>query len=311
MHIEPKAIARASGALRARVAIWIGAAIMAIAAAASAATLDRIRESGEIKLGYYADANPFSFSAGTSKADGYGMALCNHVTEAIQHRLGIALLGADVVSVPFDPRFRQLLDGKIDILCTPVSVTLNRRKDVSFSIPVFPGGVRAVVSYDAPAALREALSEAPASRVVWRGSPAAKVLDQATFGVVQGTAAKTLLSRRLATFQVGAKLVPLPDYRAGLQQVFDKKIDVFFGDRALILGAMNSETRHSVKVLDRRLTHEPFALALPRGDEDFRLLVDAALSDLYRSEEFRALHLQWFDEFDDATRTFFQWTALE
>lgn len=311
MHIEPNANSPASRALLARAAALVGAAMMAIAGAASAGVLDRIRESGEIRLGYYADANPFSFSAGASKADGYGMALCNQVAEAIQHEFGIRLLGIDVVSVPFDPRFKQILDGKIDILCTPVSVTLNRRKDISFSIPVFPGGVRAVVSYDASAGLREALSEAPSSRVVWRGSPAAKVLDTATFGVVQDTAAKILLSRRLATFQVGAKLVPLPDYRAGLQQVSDKKVDVFFGDRALILGAMNSETRTSVKILERRLTHEPFALALPRGDEDFRLAVDEALSKLFRSDKFRDLYLKWFDEFDDATRTFFLWTALE
>jgi len=36
-------------------------------------------------------------------------------------------------------------------------------------------------------------------------------------------------------------------------------------------------------VSERQFTFEPYALALARGDDDFRLLVDTTLSALYRS----------------------------
>ena len=36
-------------------------------------------------------------------------------------------------------------------------------------------------------------------------------------------------------------------------------------------------------VSERQFTFEPYALALARGDDDFRLLVDATLSELYGS----------------------------
>jgi ABC-type amino acid transport substrate-binding protein len=45
---------------------------------------------------------------------------------------------------------------------------------------------------------------------------------------------------------------------------------------------------------DNYLTVEPYALALPRGDEDFRLAVDRALSHIYRDGEIAAIFSQTF-----------------
>jgi len=39
----------------------------------------------------------------------------------------------------------------------------------------------------------------------------------------------------------------------------------------------------SVRLADEFLTLEPYALALPRGDSELRLLVDRTISRLYRS----------------------------
>ena len=63
-------------------------------------------------------------------------------------------------------------------------------------------------------------------------------------------------------------------------------------------------------MLDRLFTYEPLALALPRGDEDFRLLVDRALSAIYRSGEIGDLYAGWFGEPDEAALTFFRLHTL-
>ena len=89
-----------------------------------------------------------------------------------------------------------------------------------------------------------------------------------------------------------------------------RDVDVFFGDRSLVLGAMDDAARDELVVLDRLFTHEPFALALPRGDDDFRLVVDRTLSGLYASNAFAGLYEQWFGEYDANTRTFFLWNTL-
>ena len=63
-------------------------------------------------------------------------------------------------------------------------------------------------------------------------------------------------------------------------------------------------------LLDRRFTNEPVALVLPRGDEDFRLVVDQKLSQTIRSDSFRGLYARWFGEFDQSTARFFRDTVL-
>jgi ABC-type amino acid transport substrate-binding protein len=60
---------------------------------------------------------------------------------------------------------------------------------------------------------------------------------------------------------------------------------------------------------DRLFTREPYALALGRNDDDFRLLVDRSLSQLYPTNGFRDVYKKWFGEFDEATRTFFLWNT--
>ena len=58
----------------------------------------------------------------------------------------------------------------------------------------------------------------------------------------------------------------------------------------LLDAAKRSPSPRDLVVLDRRFTVEPIALAMRRGDEDFRLLVDRALSQLLASDAFRTLY---------------------
>jgi polar amino acid transport system substrate-binding protein len=278
---------------------------------ASAATLDRIKETGHIKLGYLVDARPFTFRSETGGVEGYGAALCQHIADQVKTQLSLSDLSIDWVPVTGESRLSDVQQGNVDLMCTPAAVTLSRRQDVSFSIPVFPAGVRAVLRADAPTALRDALSETPSTKPVWRGSPAAKVLEKTTFAVVSGTTTEEWLKGGLKKFQIDAKVVTVPDFRSGLKQLQDGKAQVFFGDRAVVLGAMDGASSKDFLILDRMLTREPASFALARSDEDFRLLVDRTLSQLYPSTGFRDLYTKWIGKFDQGASTFFQWNTVE
>lgn len=78
----------------------------------------------------------------------------------------------------------------------------------------------------------------------------------------------------------------------------------------LLDAAARSAEPAKLMVLDRRFTQEPLALALGRGDEDFRLFVDRALSKLYRSLELSAIYAKWFRTPDANALTFYQWMAV-
>ena len=107
---------------------------------AAAATLDRIRESGSIKLGYLADARPFSYRNEAGAAEGYAVALCQQVADQVKKGLALPSLRVDWVPVTPDDRLSDVQQGNVDLLCAPTSATLARRQDVSFSIPIFAGG---------------------------------------------------------------------------------------------------------------------------------------------------------------------------
>lgn len=284
------------------------------AIAAEPSALERIKQTGQIRLGYMPNLRPFTYRLEEgSQPQGYMIELCNRVVESLKAQQQIGSLRTEWVPVTLAGRFQDVRGGRIDLLCSPSSVTPEARQEVSFSTAVFPAGVRAVLRSDAPEALRNALAEEPTQRVVWRGSPAAKLLEKTSFATVSGTVTEKWLARRLTTFQVDAKTVSVPSYREGLQQVVNRNVSVFFGERSLVystLEGMDPKVRQNLMIIERLFTREPVAIALPRSDEDLRLAVDVALSEIYKSENFGQLYSNYFGTYDANAQAFFQWNTL-
>ncbi len=292
-------------------AIFAAFCVALAALPATAQTIDRVKAAGRINLGYLPDALPFTVRTAAGGApEGYSVELCKQIVDRLKTRLSAPQLAVQWVPVTADNRLREVQQGRVDLLCSPTSVTIARRQEVAFSIPVFASGNRAVVRADAPPALRQAFSDGPNARPVWRGSPAAKVLEKLKFAVVAGTTTENWLKARRTSLNVDAEIETVPDYRAGLAKVLNHEVDVFFGERTLVLGAMDDAARANLVILDRLFTHESGGLALARGDDDFRTAVDAALSEIYASTGFQNLYAQWFGAFDERTRTFVEWNTL-
>jgi ABC-type amino acid transport substrate-binding protein len=100
-------------------------------------------------------------------------------------------------------------------------------------------------------------------------------------------------------------------YDAGVRLVLDRKSDVFLGERAVLMdAARRNPSARDLLFINRLFTFEPLALAMRRGDDDFRLLVDRALSRIYRSGAIGAMYTNAFGEPDENAVTFFRWNAL-
>ena len=147
----------------------VGIVSVAALSGATAATLDRVRDSGQIRFGYFADAKPFT-SGDAGNVEGYAARICQRIADHVKGELGLASLSVQWVQLDHDAALDAVTGGQVDALCTPTAVTIGRRKAVSYSIPVFPGGAHAVVRKDAAAALKSALAEAKPPKPVWRGS---------------------------------------------------------------------------------------------------------------------------------------------
>lgn len=300
---------------RTRTAVSLIAALIALAAFAgpvsAAGTLDKIRQSGKIALGYRAEAQPFSYRDDQGNPAGYSVALCQAIADGLKTDLGLANLSIEWVPVTIDDRFSAVQQGKVDLLCSAETETLSQRKEVSFSLPVYPSGIGALLAADTPPELQEILEKgSPPTKPIWRGSPARTLLEAQTFSVVANTRAVDWLRERADAFDIDAKIVPVDSYDAGVQRLLDGTSDVLFGEATLLAAAKRSPGARDLTLLDRRFTNEPIALVLARGDEDFRLAVDQKLSQLMRSDSFRSLYSRWFGEFDQSTARFFRDTIL-
>jgi len=242
---------------------------------ASADTLDRIRKDHAIRIAYRPDAPPFSYENTPGKPGGFVVGLCQAVAKRIATQMGLPPLQVDYVSVTADNRFEAIQQGKADLLCEPTSSTLSRRKLVDFSVTTFVDGASLIITADGPQNLQ--------------------ALAGRTIGVLGGTTTEQTLRKSLADAGITADVIPAKSHAEGLALLDDRKISGYFADRSILLVlAANSKAPDRLRLADNYLTIETYALALPRGDDDFRLEVDRALSGIYGSGEIITILQQTF-----------------
>ena len=271
-------------------------------------TLERIKGEELVRFGFRTDAPPFS-SLVDGAPGGFSIDLCALVAGAIKDVTELKVFTAKLTPVGTGQRFDAIVNGDIDILCGATTATLDRREKVSFSIPIFITGVAAVVRRDAPGPLRDALIESsPASL-----SPAvvADALKGLRIGVRRDTTAESWLLEGPLKGIEGAQIVPIDIHDTGIERVLAGEIDVYFADQAILSGQVRSSgSAAELAISQRTFTHEPYALALPRGDEDFRLIIDRALSHLYRTGAILKLFERHFGQPDASVKLFYLMSAL-
>jgi ABC-type amino acid transport substrate-binding protein len=234
-----------------------------LAAGAQAQTLERVRESGTFKIGYRTDAAPFAYQDELDEAVGYSVDLCRAVAINVKQALGLADIKLAYVPVSTEDRFQAVQDGRIDILCGATTQTLSRRRLVDFSLFTFIDGAGVMLHRDGPED--------------FEGLAGKKV------GVRGATTTEQALRNTLAKLSLDAEVVTVGSHDDGLAKLEAGEIQAYFADRAILLYLLLKSGVEDLWVSERQFTFEPYALALTRGDNDFRLLVDTTLSSLYRS----------------------------
>lgn len=279
----------------------------AVAQTPESNTLARVRSTGKLLLGYQADAQPLSYRAGNGQPAGYAVTLCSKIADDLKTQLQLPALTAEWVEVTADSSAQALQQGKVDLLCNPEAATLARREQVSFSMPIFSGGVAALVRVNAPAEFQRQLENRPPPyKPVWRGTPPA-ALQHTTASVVTGTPAVELLAKGVQQLKLIITISTEESYATAVNKVAKGQSDVLFGDRAQLQAHLKqSPYAKQLKVLTRHFSYELLAFALPRNDDDFRLAVDRSLGHFLASPKFGELYEGSFGIPDADTVEFFR-----
>jgi ABC-type amino acid transport substrate-binding protein len=249
---------------------------LALSATAVADTLDRIKDRGEIRIGYRQATEPFSFENDQGQATGYSIELCQRIAAAVKDELKLKELKVSYVPVSVKDRFSSVAKGKVDILCAATTITLSRMEQVDFTLMTFTTG-GGVLSRSAT----------PINTV--------SDLTGKTVAVVSDTTGAVALKSYLSDSFIDANVKYVKSSEEARQMVDRGEVDAWADDQIVLIGQLMREGNPRDYTITKDLfSYEPYGLAVARGDADFRLIADRAIARIYRSGQFKALFEKWF-----------------
>ena len=246
-------------------------------------TLIRIAETGEIRIGFVPDAPPLSFLDGDGNAVGYSIDLCRHITATIRKELDLEKI--DIIFTPLvsmEDRLNAIENGDVDIECGATTVTLSRRERVDFTLMTFITG-SAVLSRKA--------------------SPIDSVDDisGAKIAVLRGTTTEAVMRRVIEVNELKVDLRLIDSHEEGMELLNTRKVSGYASDRAMLIGQVfvDQNAKNQYTLTRTAFSFEPYAMMLPRGDTEFRLVADRALASLYRTARIRRFYHNWFGRYGE------------
>jgi glutamate/aspartate transport system substrate-binding protein len=248
-----------------------------IAAQELTGTLQQIKQSGQIRIGYRVSEPPMSFLDKDGNPTGYSIDLCKCIVTEVKNKIG-ADVKIEYVPVTTEGRFKALGDNKIDILCGSTTKTLSRSEFVDFTQLTFVTGASLMTLKDNKA----------------RDSAG---FDGKKIGVVKDTTTAVVLTKLIRETSTDAEVVLFNSAKESIDALRKKKIDAFSSDQIVLIGIASKAHDPMNFVIDPNVfSFEPFALAVRRNDSDFRLVADRVISDLYRSKKILVIYDKWIGE---------------
>lgn len=238
-------------------------------------TLKDIRESGSISIAHPENVPPFSFME-NGEPTGYSINICRQIVHHIARQLGREDIRIRWRKASTAEALRLVADGVVDMDCGISSITLSRQQRVDFSNEIYVNSGDVLVHADAGIGR---LADLAGKKVA----------------VIRSTTTDKRLTAALERQAVTARLLPVKNMQDCVLALDSGKVDACAGDRTVLLGqvaAAKEPARYAL--LGAVYSIEPYALVLPRGDADFRLAVNRALSDIYHRSTLQELYGRWF-----------------
>jgi ABC-type amino acid transport substrate-binding protein len=246
-------------------------------------TLKKIKTSGTLTIGYRESSPPFSFLGSDKRPVGYSIDLCLQVAGAIQRQLALTNLKLNWVPVTPETRIQAVAGGTVDIECGSTTASLSRQEQVDFSLMTFVDGGSLLTT---SAANLRGLGDLAGKRIA----------------IVPGTTTEKALADFLRREFISVQMVQVKDHAEGLAALEGGKADAYASDRGILIGlAVTSADPKRFALANFVFSHEPYGLIVRRNDSAFRLAVNRALAELYRSGRIALVYERWFGLFGKPT----------
>jgi glutamate/aspartate transport system substrate-binding protein len=240
-------------------------------------TIDKIRETGVIKLGIRENAFPFAMMK-NGYAVGYSVDICNRVVLNLEKYLKIPL-ETKYVPVSATNRIEKLQSGDIDLECGSTTATKAREKEVSFTYPIFVTGARLAVRLGSP--ITDFKNMRDAHVVVVSGSSCEKIIKP-----IQLSAKNRDMDFTVTTVK---------NNNDGVNAVANNEADVFCTDDVLLAGAIaTNELSEKLHRVSQPLSIDPYAVMVRKEDQQFLKIIDGIIAKILMNGDAKKFGEKWF-----------------
>ncbi|MDX3968535.1 MAG: amino acid ABC transporter substrate-binding protein [Bradyrhizobium sp.] len=255
-------------------------ALTCLAGAASAedltGTLQKVKESKKITLGYQEASVPFSYLDGNQKPVGFAMDICLKIVEAVKKQLGMPDIAVDTLAVTSSNRIPLMVNGTLDLHCSATTNNADRQKQVAFTNTHFLSATR--------------FAAKKAAKINTIDDLKGKAVTAVAGSVNLAQLAKVNTERNL-----GINLMPAKDQaEAFLLLETDRAQAYALDDVQLAVAIARSKEPQAYMISEEAFSKpEPYGVMLRREDAPFKALADRATAELYASPEIEVLYKKW------------------
>jgi glutamate/aspartate transport system substrate-binding protein len=239
-------------------------------------TLKKIKESGSITIGHRDASIPFSYYDDRQQPVGYAVDLCLRIVDAVKAELKMPKLDVKYQLVTSANRIPLMANGTIDLECGSTTNNLARQEQVWFTVTHF----------------------VTANRWIAKKSANIRSLADLKGKTIVSTAGTTNIKQITeinGQQNLGMNIISANGHAEAFQMVETGRAVAFVMDDILLYSlAAQSRTPGDYAISPVALSVEPYGIMLRKGDAAFKKVVNAAMSNLYKSGQVNAIYEKWF-----------------
>jgi glutamate/aspartate transport system substrate-binding protein len=252
--------------------------LFGLPALAQDGTLKKIKDTGSITIGHRDASLPFSYYDDKQQPIGYAMDLCHRIVDAVKKELKMPKLETKYQLVTSANRIPLMANGTIDLECGSTTNNVARQEQVWFTMTHF----------------------VTANRWVAKKSAKLKTLQDLKGKTIVSTAGTTNIKQITeinAAQNLGMNIISANGHPEAFQMVETGRAVAFVMDDILLAGlAAQSRTPKDYEISSVALSVEPYGIMVRKDDAAFKKVVDAAMTQIYKSGQINAIYAKWFQK---------------
>ncbi|WP_201556790.1 glutamate/aspartate ABC transporter substrate-binding protein [Psychrobacter sp. 72-O-c] len=247
------------------------------AAANPNGTLQKIKDSGTIVVGYRDSSIPFSYIADDpNQPMGYAHDLEMKVVEAVKQKLNMPDLNVRYNLITSQTRIPLVQNGTVDFECGSTTNNEERQKQVAFSNGFFEIGTRLLTKVDS-------------------GINDFEDLKGKTLVTTAGTTSERYIRQYNDEKKMDTDIISAKDHGEGFLMLENGRADAFMMDDVLLAGEKaKAKNPDEWAIVGTPQSFEIYGCMMRKDDPEFKAVVDEALTNVFSSGEINAIYDKWF-----------------